>query len=51
MEILDELEALDPDALNTADLDVVAYRLNESAQRPAVAMLERSGHQKPAVSR
>ena len=45
MEILDQLEALDLEALDAADLYVLAYRLNESAQRAAVAMLERSGHQ------
>ena len=45
MEILDQLEALNLDALDAADLYILAYRLNESAQRVAVAMLERSGHQ------
>lgn len=45
MEILEQLEALDLDALDAADLYVLAYRLNESAQRPSLAMLEPSGHQ------
>ena len=45
MEIPEKLEALDLDALDAADLYILAYRLNESAQRAAVAMLERSGHQ------
>ena len=45
MEILDQLEALDLDELDAADLYVLAFRLNESAQQAAVVMLERSGHQ------
>ena len=50
MEILDQLEALDLDALDAADLYILAYRLNESAQRAAAVTLDRSGRQSLAGS-
>ena len=50
MEILDQLEAFDLETLDAADLYILAYRLNKSAQRAAAVMLERSGQQKLAGS-